>query len=197
MKRSLFWVGLGYALLALTGSLLAWWVHGASPWWHPSPAWPLSPWLRETSSCLAGAAFAVLVIATTRLLVARASWARHLHDELRPVAVGMSTPAIVALAVFSSLGEELLFRGFLTPWIGVIAQALVFGVMHQIRGPSRWWWMAWAATAGLALGAIFWLFGSLSGPVLAHALINGVNLSFLRDHDLADRPVRLGGLLRT
>jgi membrane protease YdiL (CAAX protease family) len=36
---------------------------------------------------------------------------------------------------------------------------------------------------GLALGALFELTGSLLGPLAAHALVNGVNLSFLKNHD--------------
>jgi membrane protease YdiL (CAAX protease family) len=140
---------------------------------------------------------AVAVIVLTRVLVARAAWSRRLHAELRPVAVGLSTSGIGMIAVLSSLGEELFFRGFLTPWVGVLAQGILFGAAHQIRGPSRWWWMSWAALAGLALGALHWVFGSLSGPIVAHALINGVNLAYLRDHDPTKRPNRLGGLLRT
>lgn len=197
MKLRWHWVGFGYALLALLGSVLAWWVNDANPLWHPSPALALVPWLREGLSCVLGAAFAGAVIVATRSLVARAAWARTLHQELRPVSVGMSTPVIVMVAAFSALGEELFFRGFLTPLVGVIAQALLFGVAHQIRGPSRWWWMGWAALAGLALGTLYWGLGTLTGPLLAHALINAVNLSYLRDHDAMGRPTRLGGLLRT
>ncbi len=197
MNLRWLWVGLGYALLAVFGVVLALWVNDADPLWHPSPAVVLSPWLREGLSCVLGALFAAVVIVATRALVAHAAWARALHQELRPVSVGMSTPLIVLLAALSALGEELFFRGFLTPWIGVIAQALVFGAAHQIRGPSRWWWMGWAAFAGLALGLLYWGIGTLSGPVLAHALINAVNLAYLRDHDVTDRPTRLGGLLRT
>jgi membrane protease YdiL (CAAX protease family) len=38
---------------------------------------------------------------------------------------------------------------------------------------------------GLGLGAIFELTGSLLGPLLAHAIVNALNLGFLRDHDPA------------
>ena len=109
----------------------------------------------------------------------------------------MSTPLILLLALSSSLGEELFFRAFLVPWIGVIAQAAVFGALHQVRGPSRVWWMLWAGAAGLVLGAMFQAFGSLTGPILAHAAINAANLAYLRDHDPSARPADLGGLLRT
>jgi membrane protease YdiL (CAAX protease family) len=110
------------------------------------------------------------------------------------VARGLSPTSIVVLALLSALGEELLFRGLLAPLIGLVPQALLFGVAHQIPGSSRWVWIAWATAVGLALGALFQLSGSLLGPILAHALINALNLSYLKAHDPAPRPA-LGGLL--
>jgi hypothetical protein len=41
---------------------------------------------------------------------------------------------------------------------------------------------------------MFQLSGSLLGPVVAHAVINGLNLSYLRAHDPQARR-ELGGLL--
>ena len=69
------------------------------------------------------------------------------------------------------------------PWLGVLPAAAIFGLAHQIRGPSRWVWVGWASAVGLGLGALFAATGSLLGPFLAHALVNAVNLSFLRDHE--------------
>jgi membrane protease YdiL (CAAX protease family) len=94
----------------------------------------------------------------------------------------------------SGLGEELFFRGFLVPVIGVAAQAAIFGLAHQLRGPSRWVWVGWATLVGLCLGLVFALTGSLVGPIVTHVLVNGYNLAFLRDHDPTPRR-RLGGLL--
>jgi hypothetical protein len=48
---------------------------------------------------------------------------------------------------------------------------------------------------GLALGAIFALTGSLLGAILAHALINAINLAYLKSHDTAPPRNSLGGLL--
>jgi membrane protease YdiL (CAAX protease family) len=95
----------------------------------------------------------------------------------------MHSGLIVLTAMLSSLGEEMFFRSFLTPWVGVIPQALLFAVLHQVPGPSRWVWVSWAAVAGLAFGGLYWAVGSLSGPLLAHAVINAVNLAHLRDHE--------------
>jgi membrane protease YdiL (CAAX protease family) len=48
---------------------------------------------------------------------------------------------------------------------------------------------------GLALGSMFCLTGSLLGPILAHGLINGLNLAYLKAHDTAPPRNSLGGLL--
>jgi membrane protease YdiL (CAAX protease family) len=55
-------------------------------------------------------------------------------------------------------------------------------------------WAGWATLVGLLLGSIFALTGSLAGPVAAHALVNGLNLSYLKNYDPEPRR-GLGGLL--
>lgn len=183
-----------YACMALFAVAVAWWTRGALPFTAPAPWLALEPPLDHLYSLALGAAFGSLLAILTRYAVPRFSWARNLHRELRPLARDLSPLGIVALAAMSSLGEELLFRGLLQPWLGLWLQALLFGVLHQLGGPSRWVWAGWAALVGLALGAIFALTGSLAGPLLAHALINGLNLSYLRSYDTEPRRA-LGGLL--
>jgi membrane protease YdiL (CAAX protease family) len=103
---------------------------------------------------------------------------------------------IVVIAALSAIAEELVFRGLLMPWLGLIPQALLFGIVHaQLSGPSRWVWVAWASVVGLALGAIFALSGSLLGAMVAHGLINAINLAYLKSHDTTPPRNSLGGLL--
>jgi membrane protease YdiL (CAAX protease family) len=110
--------------------------------------------------------------------------------------VALDGTGIAVIAALSALAEELVFRGLLMPWLGLLPQALLFGVVHaQLSGPSRWVWVAWACVVGLALGAMFGLTGSLLGPMLSHALINGLNLVYLKSHDTAPPRNSLGGLL--
>ena len=167
------------------GSLLA----------HPEP-WLLLPAAASHSySGLLGLAFGAAMVFVTRASVARFGWARQLHTDLRPVAQEISGAGIIVLAALSSAAEELLFRSLLQPWLGLLPQALLFGLVHQLPGPSRWVWAAWATLVGLALGAIFQLTGSLVGPLVAHAFINGLNLAFLKSHDPSPNRRHLGGLL--
>ena len=150
---------------------------------HGAPAPVLGGGSADLWSLALGAVFAALVVVASRLTVQRYDWARRLHLELRPFARGLSPAAVVVLALLSSAGEELLFRRLLQPWMGLWPQALLFGAVHQLPGPSRWVWVGWAFAVGAALGALFDRTGSLWGPLVAHALINGVNLTFLKRHD--------------
>jgi uncharacterized protein len=184
-----------YGVLAVLATLLAVYSHSGSPLVHPEPWLELTARMSHTYSLLLGVSFGLLIVLSTRLVVPRFGWARRLHSELRPIARSISVTGIAVLAVLSSLGEELLFRGLLQPWLGVIVQSLVFGIVHQIRGPSRWVWVTWATGVGLILGVIFELTGSLLGPLAAHALVNGLNLLYLQNHDPEPQRRSLGGLL--
>lgn len=192
------WGRVAVAYLAASASAVSlailW--RGNSPFAYAEPWLDLPPVVSHLYSISIGLAFGGLVAFSTRIFVTRFAWARNLHSELRPVARDLSAAGIIAVAAFSALGEELWFRGLLQPWAGLWLQALAFGIVHsQLRGPSRWAWVSWAAIMGLAFGAIFALTGSLAGPIAAHALINGLNLAYLKSHDPEPRRRALGGLL--
>ncbi|RLB58429.1 MAG: CPBP family intramembrane metalloprotease [Deltaproteobacteria bacterium] len=176
-------IAVGYALLASLATALALALHDGPPWQYATPWIVLDPTIGLAASAGLGLLLSGLVVFSTRVSVSRFPWAQHLHLELRPIAHGLTAWQIVLIAGCSSLGEELLFRGLLQPWIGVLPQAVLFGIAHQLPGPSRWLWVCWAMLVGLACGAIFAATGSLIGPLIAHAVINAVNLAYLRDHD--------------
>jgi len=185
-----------YALIAIGALALAHGFERGSLLTYQGPWLPLVGLEAHAFSMVLGGAFAAAVVVGTRVLVENASWAKNLHRDLRPMTVGLDGTGILMIAALSALAEELVFRGLLLPWLGLFAQALVFGVVHaQLSGPSRWVWVTWASVVGLALGAMFMLTGSLLGPMLSHALINAINLAYLKSHDTAPPPNSLGGLL--
>jgi uncharacterized protein len=178
------WGRLAGAYGALGGvALLLVWSRRGSPLLHPAPHWALPAASAHAWSLGLGLAFACLLVLGSRFTVQRYEWARRLHAELRPFARGLSPMGLVVLAILSSLGEELLFRGLLQPWMGLLPQALLFGIVHQLPGPSRWVWASWAFAVGLVFGAMFEWTGSLVGPLAAHALVNALNLDYLKRHD--------------
>jgi CAAX protease family protein len=182
-------IAVGYALLAGLSVALVLALREGLPWVHPEPWLTLEPAMVQASSAGLGLLLALLVVGGTRLTVSRHGWAKRLHIDLRPIASGLALWQIVLIALFSSLGEELLFRGLIQPWIGLLPTSVIFGLCHQMPGHARWVWVCWATFVGMAFGAIFALTGSLLGALLAHAVINAVNLTYLRDHDpLAQAP---------
>ncbi|MBK8253157.1 MAG: CPBP family intramembrane metalloprotease [Polyangiaceae bacterium] len=184
------WAALRAALLYGTMSAVAVGIalalRDGPAWEHPAPWLVLRMPTALGLSAALGLTLAAAAIAATRIVTSRFAWGRRLHRDLRPMARHLSLTHILLLAGFSSLGEELLFRGLLTPAIGVPMSAVLFGLAHQIAGPSRWVWVTWASVMGVGFGAIFATTGSLLGPLLAHAVMNAVNLAYLRDHEPAD-----------
>ena len=176
-------IAAGYVLLALVAAGIAVVLREGVPWVHPRPWLALSPVRSICYSAVLGLSLATAVVISTRATVTRFDWARRLHEELRPVARDMSMVTILVLAGSSSLGEELLFRGVLGPVLGIPLSSVLFGFLHQVRGPARWIWVAWATIVGSSLSIIFALTGSLVGPLLAHAVVNAVNLHYLREHE--------------
>ena len=151
--------------------------------------WSLSsPWFggtyegRLAASLGLGLAAAALVVVITPWLARRATWARALLEELRPIIAGLSRTEIALLPLMAGLAEELFFRGAVQPALGLVVTSLVFGALHT--GPKRvfLWWAAWAFVMGLVFGAIFEATGVLWGAVLAHALINQRNMMSIKGH---------------
>jgi membrane protease YdiL (CAAX protease family) len=128
---------------------------------------------------LVGAAFGLGVVALTRVATRHWQWARDLHTSFHDLLGPLTGREIVILALASSVGEELLFRGALLPWAGVWVQAIVFALLHI--GPGRRFlpWTASAFALGLAFGLLARWSGNLGGPIAAHFAINFLNLKFI------------------
>jgi len=128
---------------------------------------------------LLGAALGLVVVIATRLATRHFQWARDLHSSFRDLLGPLAWREIVILALASSIGEELLFRGALLPWLGVWLQAGVFAVLHI--GPGRRFlpWTLSALVLGVAFGELAVATGNLGGPIAAHFTINFMNLRYI------------------
>ena len=104
-------------------------------------------------------------------------------EQLGPLLALRSPAELVLLALIAGLAEEILFRGVvqaglarvLPDWAAVLVAGAAFGLAHFITP-------AYALLAGLAgvyLGALFWLGGTLIVPIVAHALYDIVALSYV------------------
>lgn len=123
-----------------------------------------------------GFAVGLGVVGLTRVATRHLQWARDLHINFRDLLGPLTGQEIVILALASSIGEEVLFRGALLPWMGVWLQALVFALLHV--GPGRRFlpWTLSALVLGIAFGWLAVWTGSLGAPIAAHFAINFLNL---------------------
>jgi len=144
---------------------------GASVWRLPEPAEA-----RVFSGLALGLIVGLGFVFASRMALHRFEWARDLHREFRSRLLPMTEGEIVILALASSLGEEMFFRGALMPVVGLVPSALLFALLHI--GPRRqhWPWTLSSLAAGLLFGAIFAWSGDLTGVVVAHFTVNFLNL---------------------
>lgn len=85
----------------------------------------------------------------------------------------------VVVATSSAVGEELLFRGVLQPMWGLVAASLLFALAHVPFERALWPWPVFAFVAGLVFGGLYALTGAVLAGVVAHALVNGLNLRWI------------------
>lgn len=101
---------------------------------------------------------------------------------------------IAVLALAAGVCEELLFRGFLQPWIaslftpsapivGLVVASVVFGLLHY----ASFIYFLITAVMGLVLGLVYWLSESLLAVVVWHGVYDLIALGVL-----AKFPQRLG-----
>lgn len=126
-----------------------------------------------------GLAVALAFVGLTRVAVARFSWARGLERSFGDLLGPLSGREIFIVAAASAIGEELLFRGALLPWIGLWPQAILFSLLHI--GPGRRFvpWTLSALGMGLCFGWLTQLTGDVGGAIVAHFTINFLNLRLI------------------
>lgn len=150
-------------------------LQGRNPWTVPGTT-PSPLAAQVGAGLLAGGA----VVAASQILDRTTSWSRRLTKNFRDTLGPLRRRDVAAIAVCSGVGEELLFRGVLMPWIGVTGSSIVFGLVHV--GPDRSWapWTVMAIAMGFAFAGLARSTGTLTAAVVAHATINGVNLFLMQ-----------------
>lgn len=131
-----------------------------------------------------GLAAGLAIVFASRLALYRFDWARALHREFRHLLYPLTDLEIVVLAVASSVGEEMFFRGALMPSIGLWGSSAIFALLHIGPKARHLPWTLSSFGAGLLFGAIFLWTGDLTGPVVAHFLVNFLNLRHVAQYEL-------------
>lgn len=119
------------------------------------------------------------MILVSRLWTEHTRMGRDLAAQLAELLGPLSGRSVVLLALASGLCEEAFFRGALQPRVGLLVASLVFGLAHLVPTRALAPWAVFAAVAGVLLGALFEVTGNLLAPVVAHVVVNGVNLHWL------------------
>ncbi len=127
----------------------------------------------------AGLAMGLGFVALTHVAVERLAWAQVLQRSFQDIIGPLTAREMFILAAASSIGEELLFRGALLPWLGLGPQALLFGLLHI--GPGRRFlpWTASALAMGMGFGLLCTTTRNLGGAIVAHFTINFLNLRLI------------------
>ena len=109
----------------------------------------------------------------------RLAVARRLEDQLVELLGPADLSEVVGLALLSGFSEELFFRGAVQGAWGWVAATMLFALAHP--GPGRGYgiWTVYVGLAGLALAGLVEWRQNLLAAVVAHTLINGVNLARL------------------
>jgi membrane protease YdiL (CAAX protease family) len=101
---------------------------------------------------------------------------RQLEKEFQRVLGPLTRGRIAALALLSGIAEELVFRGTLQPWLGYVPASVIFGCLHFVPDLVFLPWTIFALAAGFLFGALFEWRESLVAPIVAHVVVNGVNM---------------------
>jgi membrane protease YdiL (CAAX protease family) len=110
-----------------------------------------------------------------RLLPSASALEAKLGEMLR----GVDTPEVIALALLSGFAEELFFRGAVQAAWGWPLATLLFALLHVGPGAAFRSWTLFATIAGLLFAGLMLWRGNLLAPVVAHVLVNAINLGRL------------------
>lgn len=149
-----------------------------------SPTWPID--LAIGLAC--GGGFLALWAGLRRVLPAL----DRVEARLAGLLVGLHRDEAIALAFFSAVAEELLFRGAMLPAWGLAVSTLLFGLLHVGPGRELRWWTALALACGLGLGLLASSRGALLAPIVAHWLINVNQLPRLAARAASDHQAPAG-----
>lgn len=126
-----------------------------------------------------GVGFGLLVVVLSRIVSIRFAWARRLEAEFRELLRPVTARDVAPLSAVGAFAEELFFRGFLQPLLGLVPTSLLFGLAHIPSQRHLIPWTILAAIMGLAFGWLFQERGTLLAPFLAHFTINYFNFHHL------------------
>jgi len=162
-----------YLVLALAG--VAW------VGWRGDLGWRLfldpATWWRDLAAGVGTAAALIGLWALARRSLASA---RRVEEYIAGVMGDVARDEIFALAVISSIAEEIFFRGGVQGSWGWLWATALFAALHTGPGRAFRVWTLFALVGGALFGALTWWSDNLLAAIVAHAVVNGWNLRDLK-----------------
>ncbi|HEX2463164.1 MAG TPA: type II CAAX endopeptidase family protein [Thermoanaerobaculia bacterium] len=121
----------------------------------------------------------VVLIALWELGGRRFASARGFEELLRGLLGSLDTTQAIGLALLSGFAEELFFRGAVQGAWGLWIATALFAALHTGRDRGLWVWTIFALLAGAAFGGLALWTGNLLAAMVAHVLVNAINLTRL------------------
>ncbi len=112
---------------------------------------------------------------------------RDFKKTLAALFSGLGAWGAFWLALVSSAGEEILFRGAIQPFLGIWFTSFLFGALHLDPEGGVSVWTAWAVLAGVVLGGVVNVTGSLWPAVAIHFTVNFIGLLALSRQRIKSR----------
>ena len=130
-----------------------------------------------------GLATAAGLAVTNLVLLHRPSgpWRRvrvAVDEVLVPTFSALVPWQMVLVSVAAGVSEELFFRGWLQPLLGLPAASVVFGLAH-VAGPRMLAFGVWAMGMGVAMGGLAFMTGGLLASMTAHACYDVLAFHYL------------------
>jgi len=123
-----------------------------------------------------GAVVGAVIVGSSFGLIVASTVGREMGSAMAELIGEQPLAVCLWMALASSVGEELFFRGLLQPLIGPVWATALFAMAHVPMERRLWTWPFFA----FAVGAVFaWLTehaGGLTAPIAAHFTINAANL---------------------
>lgn len=117
-----------------------------------------------------------LVILIFEMLISFVSSATNIPINTNANLVFAGAPIwfFVYSAVIEPINEEIMFRGFLVPRIGIVASAIIFGLAHYSYMSTFGVEMLGALIFGLLAGYVFKRTKSIYPGIVAHIIVNTI-----------------------
>lgn len=167
-----------FALIFYSGMMclamaIGWWRGHISLWIQ---------WDTAVMDVLLGVGVGLAIVVVSRVGAWIPSY-RALLGDFSKLLSGLTWADVFFCALASSVGEELLFRGILQPELGLPIATLLFGLLHVGNERRYLWWTGFALIVGVIFGLLASMRGSLVSPILAHFVVNLINLRYLSQYE--------------